>query len=318
MTEPAATEALPDRAGRWADLLIDLARKTYRDSIDDRLPGLAAEVAFFLLVALPPLALVALGALSFVGSLFGEDAVMSIGDQLIEWSGAVLTTQTVNDTVRPAVAALLDDPRIDVFSLGLVLTVWSASRAARVIIRSITRAYDLEEKRRGWVRRTGLAIALTAGGVVAVAVLLPLLVVGPEFGEGLAEEFGLARVFEVVWRVLYWPVVVAVGIALLTWVYHIVPPWRTRFVRDVPGAALALAVWALGSFGLRVYAVNFVESDNAFQIVGAPLVALLWIYLTAIALLVGAELNAEIEKRWPYAGSPHWSEGRDVAVLSED
>ena len=284
--------------------LWELTRRTISDSLDDRLPGLAAEVAFFLLLSLPPLLLVALGVMSFLGSWLGQDAVDAVGNQLIEWAGAVLTPRTVADTVRPAVTSLLERGRVDVLSIGIVTTIWSASRASRIVITAVTVAYDLEDLKRTWWRRYGLALALTVGGVGAVAILLPLLVLGPEFGAGLADRFGLARAFEVTWRVLYWPVVIAIGLALLAWVYNIIPPWRTPWRRDVPGAVLALVTWGLGSFGLRVYGTMFIDSNSAYRLVGAPLVVLLWIYVTSLAFLAGAELNAEIERMWPRADAP--------------
>jgi membrane protein len=284
--------------------LWELTRRTVRDSLDDRLPGLAAEVAFFLLLSLPPMLLVALGVMSFLGTWLGQDAVNAVGDQLIEWAGAVLTSQTINDSVRPAVTSLLERGRIDVLSIGIVTTVWSASRASRIVITAVTVAYDLEDMRRTWWRRYGLGLALTVGGIVAVAILLPLLVLGPEFGAGLADRYGLARAFEITWRLLYWPVVIAVGMSLLAWVYNIIPPWKTPWVRDLPGAALALVAWGLGSFGLRVYGATFIGSDSAYRLVGAPLVVLLWVYVTSLAFLAGAELNAEIERMWPRANVP--------------
>lgn len=96
-------------------------------------------------------------------------------------------------------------------------------------------------------------------------------------------------------------IVVALGLGLLAWMYHIAPPRRTAWRRDVPGAVLALVVWLAGSSALRLYATGFVDPESPYGYFGTPLVVLLWIYLSAVALLIGAELNAEIEKMWPTA-----------------
>ncbi len=271
---------------------------TIRDSIRDRLPGLAAEVSFYLLLSLPPLLLVGLGALGYVGDLFGADTVTAIKDQILETASSVLTAETVDDVVRPAVDSLLAQGRADILSIGAVLALWSGSRALKVITEAITIAYDMRDQRTWWQHRL-LGLALTVAGVLMLAVLLPLLVIGPEFGGALADEYGLGRAFDLLWAILYFPVVIALGLSLLTWVYHIVPPHSTRWRRDIPGAILAFLVWLGGSYGLRIYATNFVESDSAYSYFGTPLVLLLWIYLTAIALLIGAELNSEIEKLHP-------------------
>ncbi len=299
-----STERLRRRLVGHAPTLRTLAARTYRDSVDDRLPGLAAEVAFFLLLSLPPLLLVMLGTVGYVGELFGPDTVAELRDGIVGFADNFLTRSTVEDVVEPAVTNLLTEGRADILSLGVILAVWSASRAIRVFVRTVTVAYDLEDRRSWWQHRL-LGLGLTIAGIVALTVLLPLLVVGPRFGAELADRVGLGRAFELIWNVAWYPVVIVLGLALLAWVYHVVPPHRTRWRRDLPGAALALAVWALGSLGLRTYAVVFVETDSAYSLFGAPLVLLLWIYVSAFALLLGAELNAEIEKLWPGPDSPY-------------
>lgn len=284
--------------------LATLAHRTLRDSLEDRLPGLAAEVAFYLLLSLPPLLLVGLGAVGYTGELFGPETVEAIRLRIVEAASTVLTDSTIDEIVRPAVDTLLAKGRADILSIGAVLALWSGSRALRVIVQAVTIAYDLEDHRSWWQRRL-LGLGLTFAGVLALAVLLPLLVVGPAAGEGLVARFGVSEALDVVWQVLYYPTVLAIGLTLLTWVYHIVPPVRTAWRRDLPGAILAFVVWLASSTALRLYAVGFVVPDSPYSFFGTPLVMLLWIYLSAAALLVGAEFNAEVEKMWPTAQGPY-------------
>jgi membrane protein len=285
--------AARERISGWARLTWRLGVRTVRDSVDDRVPGLAAEVAFFALLSIPPLLLVGLGVLGFAADLAGPDVIESIETEILDAAAAVLTDETVADVVEPAVDGFLERGRADVLSIGAILALWSGSRAIRVFVRSVSIAYDLEDRRTWWQHQV-LGLALTAAGILVAAVLLPLLILGPRFGAAVG-----GSVFELVWGVLWFPAVATVGLSLLTWIYHIVPPWRTAWRRDLPGAVLALTVWALGSFGLRVYALTFVDADSVYGVFGTPLVALLWIYVTAIALLLGAELNAEIEREFP-------------------
>ena len=282
-------------ARRWLLRGYRLGRDTVVDALDDRVPGLAAEVAFYLVLSLPPLLLVILGLLGFVGDIGGPDTVADIKDQLIEWAGNVLSASTISDTVEPAIDDLLEHGRADVLTLGGLIAVWSGSRAARVVVDTVTIAYDLEDHR-DFRRKTLVGLWLTVAGILALTVLIPLLVVGPRFGAALADNLGLASAFETIWSILYWPVVAIVGVVLLTWVLHIAPPQATRWRHDLPGAVLALTVWILGSVGLRVYTTTFLESNSAFTLFTAPLAVLLWLYVSAIALLLGAELNAEIAK----------------------
>ena len=284
---------------RWATEGYVLTKDTVKDTLDDRVPGLAAEVAFYLVLSLPSLLLVGLGLLGYVGDIGGAETAADIKDQLLEWAQSIFSASTITDTVEPAIDSLLEQGRADVLTIGGLIALWSGSRAARVVVDAVTIAYDLEDHR-DFRRKTLVGLWLTVAGILSMTVLIPLLVVGPRFGASLADNFGLESAFETVWAILYWPVVATVGVILLTWVLHIAPPHSTPWIRDIPGAVLALVVWALGSLGLRIYTTNFLESDSAFSLFTAPLAVLLWLYVSAIAVLLGAELNAEIEKRWPH------------------
>ncbi|MFQ5555816.1 MAG: YihY/virulence factor BrkB family protein [Acidimicrobiia bacterium] len=271
-----------------------LAARTARDSLEDRVPGLAAEISFYTVLSLPPMLLVVLGSLGFVTGWLGPETAADIRTEIIDAAATFLSEATIDDLVAPAVDGLLQRGRLDILTIGAVTAVWSASRAVRVVVDAITIAYDRAPKRNWWQRRV-VALALTVAGIISAVVLLPLLVVGPRAGAALSDGLGLGSVFQTAWQILYWPVVAAIGLVVLTWIYHLVEPespWRW----ELPGAVLAMALWAAGSFGLRFYATTFVEGDSAYGIFAAPLVVLLWVYLSAIAVLVGAELNAEIDK----------------------
>lgn len=302
MADIASTEPVAGPRG-WRGLVI-LAKRTFVDSLGDRVPGLAAEVAFFLMLSLPPLLLVILGLLGYVADWVGPETVEDIKAVIVDALDNFLSQRTITDSVEPALDDLVEQGRADVLTIGAIVAIWSGSRAIRVVVDAVTFAYDLGDQRT-WRRKTLVGLGLTVALIISAIVLLPLLVVGPQFGSAVADQFGLAAVFETVWRVLYWPVVCVTGVVLLTWVYHIAPPWLTAWRRDLPGAVLALLIWLAGSFGLRFYATNFIEANSAFSVFTTPLVILLWLYVTALAVLVGAELNAEIEKLWPQPGGPY-------------
>ncbi len=296
--------ALRRRLVDRAPTLRTLAANTYRASVHDRLPGLAAEVAFFLLLSLPPLLLVLLGAVGYLGDLIGPEFVADVQSAITDAVDNVITQETVEDVLDPALDNLLERGRADILSFGALLAIWSGSRAIRVFVGAVTVAYNMKDRRTWWQHRL-LALGLTVAGILTLAVLLPLLVVGPRFGATLASRSGMgSSAVETAWALAWYPAVGVLGLSLLAWVYHVVPPRRTLWRRDLPGAVLALTVWALGSLGLRVYATVFVSADSAYSLFGAPLVLLLWIYVTAFALLLGAELNAEVERLWPTAWSP--------------
>lgn len=130
-----------------------LGFRTVRDSIEDRLPGLAAEVAFYILLSLPPLLLVGLGAVGYTGELFGPETVEEVRLRILSAAATVLTPTTMQDIVRPAVDSLLEQGRADILSIGAILALWSGSRALRVIVRAVTIAYDLKDRRTWWQHR---------------------------------------------------------------------------------------------------------------------------------------------------------------------
>ncbi len=146
---------------------------------------------------------------------------------------------------------------------------------------------------RGIVKTRLLAFLLYVVALLLGAVVLPLLVVGPD------------RVVEFVpWgteviAVLYWPLVILLTIAFLTTLYHVSVPVRSPWIEDVPGALVALGMWVLGSFLLRIYLTSTVEGPTIYGSLAAPIAVLLWIGISAFAVLVGAAVNAAIDRVWP-------------------
>ena len=272
--------------------------RTIRDSFADRVPGLAAEAAFFAVLSLPPLLLAVLGGIGYA-ALEVEGVLRVIGDL----AGQVLRQETVEQLVEPAVRRLLEDGQAEVLSIGVVLALWSGSRATSTYITAVTIAYDLEDPRPPWRRRV-LAFVVTVAGAVLGIVLLPALVLGPELVTVVTPT--ALQVLEPVVVGLYWVTVGLAAVAMIASFYHVAVPWSTPWKRDLPGALLAMALWMVGSYGLRYYADITIRGEGSvYTGIAAPLVVLLWLYVTALAVLLGAELNAEIEKLWPHEQRRH-------------
>lgn len=296
--EPARRRR-PRRRPRWREL-VAVAARTARGVIHDRVPKLAAEVAFFALLSLPPALLAVLGTVGYVAGALGEETVARIEMRILQAAGAFLTPSTVDEIVRPTVRNLLREGRADVISLSVVLGLWSASRATSAAIDTMRIAYGTTERPPSWRTRL-LGLAITVAISAGVVFVLPVLVAGPRlmaavlpFGERLAA----------VARLLYWPVVAVLGVGLLAAFYHFALRRRTPWRRDVPGAVLALVLWVLGGLAVRVYAEWTIETRSTYGSLSAPLVLLLWLYVTGLAVLIGAELNAEVERAWPAREAP--------------
>ncbi|MGJ9422557.1 YihY/virulence factor BrkB family protein [Aeromicrobium sp. CF3.5] len=273
-----------------------LTQRTWRDTVEDRVPGLAAEIALFTLISLPALILVILGSLGFVADALGPAGAQELNRIVFDLPRGFLSDQTYASYERLA-STVLSDGRADVISVGALLSLWTGSRATARALETITIAYDIEKSRPSWKRRL-LAVGLTTAALLGAIALLPLLVLGPRIVEWLAPD-AVASVTLDVLGALYWPVLAALAIAGITTLYHVGVPWRTPWRRDLPGALLAMILWLLAAAGLRAYLALTIGGDAVFSQLGVPIAVVLWLYVSSIAVLLGAELNAEIERMWP-------------------
>lgn len=299
MAGDGAYDGSTERPEGFRESAKQLAVRTFKDAQQDRTPGLAAEVAFFTILSLPPLILALFGVAGFATDLIGDVNTAKVRDWVLDAADGFLSENAIETTIRPTVDAVLDQGRADVALLGLALALWSGSRATNIAMRAITLAYDLDP-RPGWQRRV-LAIAITVAGILLGLVVIPLMVVGPR----LAEIAGLPSPLPGLWTVLYWPTMGLLVAGLLATLYHVSVPWWTPWRRDFPGAVLGVAMWLAGSAALRVYTSWTIGSDSTYGPLATPIVILLWLYVTSLAVLLGAEVNAEIEKLWPHHSTRH-------------
>ncbi|MFE9254368.1 YihY/virulence factor BrkB family protein [Streptomyces sp. NPDC006879] len=269
-----------------------LLKDTVNSCIEYRILGLAAEAAFFTLLSLPPLFLGLIGLLGYVDGWTDTATVASIEENILGASGTVLSDRGVNDIAKPLLDDVTSRGRPDIISLGFAFALWSGSRAVNVFIDTITVMYGLDGQR-GIVKTRLLAFLLYVVALVIGAVVLPLMVVGPDAVVRLV-PWGTELI-----AVLYWPTVTLLCVAFLTTLYHVSVPVRSPWIEDVPGALVALAMWVLGSFLLRIYLANTVEGPTIYGSLAAPVAVLLWIGISAFAVLVGAAVNAAIDRVWP-------------------
>ncbi|MGC0412832.1 membrane protein [Streptomyces sp. SAI-195] len=273
-----------------------LLKDTVNSCMEYRILGLAAEAAFFTLLSVPPLLLSLLGLLGYVDSWIGADTTESLRDNILDASRAVLSEKGVKQITEPILDDVMKGGRPDVISIGFLFALWSGSRAVNVFIDTITVMYGLDGVR-GIVRTRLMAFLLFIVALLIGSIALPLMVAGPD-----------AVVRIVPWsttvvQVLYWPVVIILSVAFLTTLYHVSVPVRSPWIEDVPGALVALAMWVLGSFLLRIYLTSTVEGPTIYGSLAAPVAVLLWIGVSAFAVLVGAAVNAAIDRVWPAAAT---------------
>ncbi|SFS42017.1 YihY/virulence factor BrkB family protein [Saccharopolyspora flava] len=273
--------------------LVRLTARTVESSGRYRLTGLAGEAAFFTLTSLPPVLLGVVGTLGYLAGWLGrEDTMAAVEEALVQAAGTVLSPEAIDQLLRPVLVEVLGSGRAGVISIGFLLALWSGSAALNVYIDTISVVYGLGGHR-NVVRQRLMSVLVYVVGLLVSLVLLPLLAVGPSVIAGWLPEVS-ALVYG-----LYWPAVVLGSIASLSTLYMVSVPIRAPWHEHLPGAAVALVVWLAGSFGLRIYLDVSLENSPVYGALAAPMGVLLWLYVTAFAVLLGGAVNAELDTVQP-------------------
>ncbi|HVW80409.1 MAG TPA: YihY/virulence factor BrkB family protein [Mycobacteriales bacterium] len=275
----------------------ELAMSTLRRAWHDRVLGLSAEAGFWQLLSLPSLILAVLGVIGYFNGLLGADNLDRLQNSIERGLRHVIVPSAVNSTVAPALHRILFNGRADVVSISFVVSLWTGSSAMATFVNTITIAYGLRSHR-GAVRSRLLALRMYLIFVLGLIVLLPLLVLGPGAVESAFPSRLHAAVHAFV-EVGFWPVLILLSLALIATLYHQALPVRTQWRRALPGALLAVLFWVASSTLLRAWLDWAFRKTATYGPLSAPVAVLLFLYLTALAILLGAELNAEIDRLWP-------------------
>ena len=263
----------------------------------DRILGLSAEAAFWQILSVPPLLIGLLGSLGYLSSFIGDASVAQIEDQLLTASAQALTSDVVDSLVRPTLADILGSGRLDVVSLGFLLSLWAGSSATATFMNTIVIAYDQRDVR-GPIRTRLKALWLFIVGMVMAVLTLPLLVLGRGVLVDLLPDKWESTATLLV-NAVYWPMVLVGMLLALTSFYNVVLPHRLPWRRHLPGAIFALAFFLVAAFVLRAYVADILTTALPYGALAAPIGVLLFAFFFGMAVLLGAELNATIQARWP-------------------
>jgi len=277
----------------WYRTAWALVKDTTNTCVEYRVTGLAAEAAFFTLLSIPPLLLCLAGTLGYLDDILGAGTIEKLEQDIVSAAGTVLSPSSVEQVVKPLLDGVFNNGgRPDLISIGFLLSLWSGSRALYIFIDTITVMYGLDGKR-GIVKTRLMSLGLYLGALVIGSLVLPLLVAGPGLVvHELPDSAGVVSA-------LYWPAAILLLIVFLTTLYHVAVPVSTPWREDIPGALVALVVLVVCSVLLRIYLVSSVEGPTVYGSLAAPVAVLLWIGVVALAVLIGAAMNAAIDRRWP-------------------
>ncbi len=253
---------------------------------DDAL-GLAAQLAYYLILALFPFILVLVSLMGTFGSEELASEVLGYFRQVMpEEAYKIIETFTGNIISGDAKAPGL-------LSFGILFTIWVASGAFAALINALNRAYDVQETRPFWKVR-GIAILMTLGLSVLILVGVLLLVLGPQIGATIANVFGLGDLFLLVWDIARWPVALLFMVFTVALLYYFAPDVDQPFRWITPGGLIGVLLWVLASVAFNFYVSNFGSYNKTYGSIGAVIVLLLYLYISSLTILFGATLNATL------------------------
>lgn len=315
-TPPPDDDTKPDQptdltSRTWKFIL----RKTIREFGDDQCTDLAAALTYYAVLALFPAILALVSLLGLLGQ--GEQGTGALMDAVRDVApGAADTVGSVVDQLSQSNATGIT------LIIGLAGALWSASGYIGAFGRAMNRIYEIGEGRPFWKLRP-IMLLITLIAVVMVALIALGLVVSGPVAEAVGSAIGLGDTAVTVWNIAKWPVMLAVVILIVAILYYATPNVKQPKFRWISlGAGVAVVVWILASVGFGFYVANFASYDKTYGALAGVIIFLLWLWITNLALLFGAELDAEIERgRQLQADLPAEEEiqlpARDTRVLDK-
>jgi membrane protein len=272
----------------WRQIL----QRTLKEAFwEDNCLGMAAQLAYYFFFALFP-------ALLFVLALASYFPIETLIDDLFATLGSFAPPEVMT-IITDQILKISQGEQGGLLTLGVLTAIWSSSAAMTAIIDTLNRAYDIEEGRPWWqVRLT--AILLTVGVALFIIAAFALVLAGPRLAEIVTARTALGPVFEWTWKILQWPLVFALVSAAMAIVYYYAPDAEQDWVWLTPGSVIATSLWLAFSLGFKYYVANVGAYTETYGAIGGVMVLMLWFYLSGLVILLGAEMNAEIEHASPY------------------
>ncbi|CAJ1497619.1 YihY/virulence factor BrkB family protein [[Mycobacterium] burgundiense] len=265
-------------------------RKTLREFQQDQCTDLAAALTYYAVLAVFPAVLAVVSLLGVFGQ--GQrttDAMLDIAGDLVPAS--------IVDTLRPTIQQLVEAPSAGIALLiGVATAVWSASGYIGAFGRAMNRIMEIDEGRPVWkLRPTQLLLTMTA--LVMVAVVGFMLAISGPVAEAVGNAIGVGTTAVTVWNVGRWPLILLFVVAAVAILYYATPNVQQPKFRWLSvGAALAIVIWVVASIGFGIYVANFSNYNRTYGTLAGVVIFLLWLWITNLALLFGAELDAELER----------------------
>jgi membrane protein len=277
---------------------MQLGKRVWAEINEDDVWGRAAQLAYYFLLALFPLLIFLTAALGLMlGSGEGlRQSLFEVLSEVMPGSAFQLVDTTMTEITGASNAGKL--------SFGLLATLWAASNGMGAITQALNVSYDLEESRSWWKRRL-VAIALTISLSVLVITALLLMLWGGRVADFLAAQYQLGGFFPIAWKTIQWPLVFAFMVTSFALIYYFAPDVKDQKWKWLtPGSVIGVVLWLLASLGFKLYLHLFNSYSATYGSLGAVIVLMLWLYFTGASILIGSEINSEIENAAAQSGAP--------------
>lgn len=269
--------------------LMELGRRLWHESQEDELLGRAAQLSYYALLALFP-------ALIFLTALMGLLSVERFMPELMTYLRNVLPADALS-MVERFLTQVAEGSGGNILSLGGLGALWASSSGVTAIMDALNVVFGVKEDRRPFWRIRLTAIALTIALAGFVILSLGLVLYGPTIGRWVADHLGFGAVFTWIWNVLQWPLIAGLMLIVVAALYHLCPDRRYRRWRWItPGSVFAVVMWLIVSLGFKAYVDNFGDYNKVYGSIAGVIVLMLWFYWSGMVLLLGGEINAEIEE----------------------
>lgn len=261
--------------------------RTYTDVVENHTLQMAAALSYYFVLSLFP-------ALIFLSAIVAYLPVPDLFNQGLSTMARFLPPDSMG-LVRKVLSDVITPNRGTFLSFGLLGTLWAASGGFSATIEALNMAYEVQDDRPFWkTRPLAIWLAMITGALLLNA--LSVMIVGPRFGGWLAGRVHLSSLFVWLWPYIHWSIAVGFTILAVEVLYYLAPNVKQRFLATLPGAVVAVGSWIGLSYLLGVYFRHFANFNKTYGTLGAAIALMMWLYWTGFAMLVGAELNAELAK----------------------
>ena len=282
-------------------------RRAYYDIDREHLLQMAAALSYYFVLSLFP-------ALIFLSAIVAYLPLPDLFNQAINLMSRFVPGDSMG-IVKKVLSDVVSPNRGTFLSFGIRGTLWAASGGFAATIEALNIAYEVKETRPFWkTRLLAIGLAFLIGGLLLLA--LSVMIVGPRFGEWLAAKVHLSQLFVWAWPYIHWTLAVAFTILAVEALYYLAPNVKQRFLATLPGAVLAVGAWIGLSYVLGIYFRSFANFNKTYGTLGAAVALMVWLYWTGFAMLVGAELNAELAKVSAEGKVPQKEQPEDVTKLN--